>query len=68
MLSEIRQTTKDKYWMILLICGLEKAKIAEIASGRVVASGGQVGKGGDDGQRVETPSRKMNRFLGANEW
>ena len=46
MLREIRQTEKDKCYMISLMCGIQKAKLTEIENRMVVIRGWGVGEMG----------------------
>ena len=42
MLSEVRQSLKDKYWMILLLCGVpRRVKSTETESRKRLTSGGR---------------------------
>ena len=63
MLSEINQMQKDKYCMILLICGMNLQK-QRVEWWLPVAEGW--GKWGDVGQRASTFSYKMIKFRGSN--
>ena len=67
MLSEICKTVKDKYLMILLICGIEnkhKTKLTDTGTGGCQRSGG--GGAGEWGHKAQTSSYKISKSWGCN--
>ena len=63
ILSEVSQTQKDKYRIILLVCGIQK-NLTQKKSRTVVVRAREVGKWGDAGQIYSTKFQlcKMNKF------
>jgi len=71
MLSKISQTEKDKYHMILLICGVKNKHKPIESKNRLVVGRDEVGRGnvgemGEGDQKVQTSSYKINKLWGCN--
>ena len=68
MLSEISQTEKDKYCMVLLTCGIKKAG-GQTHRNRLewwLPGAKRWGRWGEVDKRVHIFSYKMNKFWGCN--
>ena len=79
LLNEISQIEREKYYMILLICGILKKKRTKKNhrysvnihhSHRLVVAKGEgaveVGKTSEGGQKVQISNSKKNKFRGYN--
>lgn len=67
MTSEISQTEKGRYCLVLLICGVyEKNKLIETENRWVVVREGASGMVGEGDQKPQTSSNKINRSWGCN--